>query len=209
MQSTVTRLLFSVLRGHRRWGARDVNAFLMAAVAGALALSCAGHPSYYRGNEPIAETGGALAVLPPVNLTRNERASDIVLNALVVALLDAEAFDVVDPGAVESVISRRRIRLTDRLPLETIQGIGEELGVEHLMVGSVNEFNAVEDRDGTIAVVSISLRIIRCADGKIAWASTHSRRGDDSESVFGIGRISSPEKLAADMARQMADTIKP
>jgi TolB-like protein len=209
LRNVVTRLIFTVARGLHHWSPRDINILVLVVLAGVLVAACAGSPSYYRSKTPAGDGSRKLAVLPPVNLSRNEKASDIVLDALIVALLDAKVFDVVDPGAVETVINRRRIRLTDRLPLETIQGIGEELGVEQLMVGSVNEFSAVEGRDGSTAVVSISLRIIGCADGKIAWASTHSRRGDDSESVFGFGRISSPEQLATDMVRQMTETLIP
>ncbi|UCG51937.1 MAG: hypothetical protein JSW58_17530 [Candidatus Latescibacterota bacterium] len=154
------------------------------------------------------EDSGSLAVLPLLNLTRYEAASDVVMGALVVELLDLKVFEVVDPGVVEVVVVEKRLRLTDRLPLETIRDLGDRLQVEYLLVGSVSEFSVVRKGKTELPNVSISLRLIRCGDGRIVWAATHSKRGDDAESVFGIGRISTTEQLVAVMVEDMVETMK-
>jgi TolB-like protein len=171
--------------------------------------ACSSNPHYFHAKPSTFDGTGALAVLPLTNLTQYDKAADVVMNALVVELLDSGAFEVVDPGIVEIVVLEKRLRLTDRLPLETIQEIGTHLDVTYLLVGSIHEFVMIRDRTDPLPAVSISLRIVRVADGRIVWASTHSRRGDDTESVFGLGRISTAEQLATAMVKQMIDTLRP
>jgi curli biogenesis system outer membrane secretion channel CsgG len=150
-----------------------------------------------------------LAVLPPVNLSRYENAPDVVMNKLVVEMLEARIFNVLDPGLVEDVILRKRVRLTDRLSLETLHQLGEALGVQYLMLGTINEFGVVQDGRSSQPTVSISLRIVTCANGQIVWAASHSKRGDDAESVFGIGRITTLDQLAGATVREMTRTLVP
>lgn len=181
---------------------------LVFVFVGHFLVGCSSKPSYFRADSEAFNGTGSVAVLPLLNMTRYEGASDVVMDALVVELLDSKVLEVVDPGVVETVVLEKRLRLTDRLPLETIQEIGERLHVEYLLVGSVGEFGIVREGNAGLPNVSISLRLIECSDGRIVWAATHSKRGDDAESVFGIGRISTPEQLATGMVKDMVETMK-
>jgi len=125
----------------------------------------------------------------------------------VVELLQQQEFLVTDPGLVESIVVRMRLRLTDRLPLETLREIGEELDVTYVMMGTVNEFGFVQARGGNLPGVSVTLRIVTCANGRIVWAASHAKRGDDAETVFGLGRIESVEQLAAVTVQEMIGTL--
>ncbi len=171
--------------------------------------ACSSNPHYFHAEPSTFDAAGAVAVLPLTNLTQSDKAADVVMNALVVELLDLGTFEVVDPGIVEIVVLEKRLRLTDRLPLETIQEIGDQLQVTYLLVGSIHDFDMIRRRSDALPSVSISLRIIRVSDGRIVWAATHSRRGDDAESVFGLGRISTVEQLATVMVKQMIGTLRP
>lgn len=188
---------------------RILCALIVLVFVGQALTGCSHKPSYFRAETEAFEVGASLAVLPLLNLTRYEAASDIVMDALVVELLDSGVFEVVDPGVVEVLVLEKRLRLTDRLPLETIQEIGNRLQVECVLVGSVSEFSVVREGKTGLPNVSISLRLIRCDDARIVWAATHSKRGDDAESVFGIGRISTPEQLVTVMVKDMVETMKP
>jgi hypothetical protein len=170
---------------------------------------CAGKPSYYRNEVAAVEPGSRVAVLPLVNMTRDVNAPDIVLNALVVELLATNRFVVVDPGVVDEVIQREQIRLTDRIPLETLQKVGAALGVDHVFMGSVNEFDMARQSQDLVPTVSIALRMVACSTGTITWASTHSRRGDDGESIFTLGRVETLEELTSIAAREMTRTVFP
>jgi hypothetical protein len=173
------------------------------------AAGCGGKPSYFRDDIAGAEPGSRVAVLPLVNLTKDVNAPDVVMNALVVELLATNRFVVIDPGVVEEVIQRERIRLTDRIPLETLQGLGAALGVDYVFVGSVNEYQMTKETQDLIPTVSIALRMVSCSTGAILWASTHSKRGNDTETVFTLGRIETLEELTSITAREMARTVVP
>jgi TolB-like protein len=143
-----------------------------------------------------------------VNFSRDERAPDVVGAALVVELLATKRFVVVDPGRVEEHVLAQRLRLTDRLPLEALQKVGADLGVEYVVVGSVNEFGMVPSATERVPTLSFAVRMVSCSSGAILWAATHSKRGDDAESMFTLGRIETLEELSAVAAREVAETIR-
>lgn len=190
-------------RGMRWW----MEGLAVLALLGA--AGCGSKPSYYRNDIAGAEPGSRVAVLPLVNLTRDMNAPDVVMNALVVELLATNRFVVVDPGVVDEVIQRERIRLTDRIPLETLQGLGAALGVDHVFVGSVNEYQMAKDSQDVVPSVSIALRMVACSTGAIVWASTHSKRGNDTETIFTLGRVETLEELTSIAAREMTKTVVP
>jgi TolB-like protein len=176
-------------------------------VAALLAPGCAPKPQYHLSELAPADTV-SLAALPLVNLTRYEEAGDVIMNSLLVELLAIDMFEIIDPGMIDDVILQMRIRLTDRLPLATMQEIGRKLDADYLLLGSVNEYEMITDRTETVPLVSISLRIVRSDTGTIFWAATHTKRGDDAESVFGMGRITTLEQLAAATVKEIAGTLK-
>lgn len=180
-----------------------------AVLAGcAIGIGCGVEPTYFRGGIQTGEQLPTLAVLPPVNLSRYEQATDIVSNALLVEVLQTRQFIVLDPGLVEQAIIDSRLRFTDRLPLESLQALGRELDVTYVLMGTVNEFGFVQERGEALPNVSVTVRIVACANGRIVWAASHSRRGDDAESVFGMGRISTLEQLTAVTIREMTRTLE-
>jgi len=178
---------------------------LMAATT--LLVGCSSNPNYYRSDLQLDETA-TLAVLPLVNLSKYTEASEIVMNSLLVELLDLDVFEIVDPGIVDEVILQKRIRYTDRLPMETMQELGSRMGANYLLLGSIHQFDMITDRVEILPVISISLRIVGSETGTIVWAATHTKRGDDTESIFGLGRIDTLERLTAVTVKEITGTLK-
>lgn len=172
------------------------------------APGCGNAPAYYRGDVASFADGTRIAVLPPVNFSRDERAPDVVAAAFVVEILATNRFSVVDPGQVEQAVLANRLRMTDRLPLETLQKVGTDLGVEYVLVGSVNEFGMVQEGLETIPTVSFAVRLISCSTGTIVWAATHSKRGDDNESMFEFGRVETTDELAGVAVHEAVATLR-
>ncbi len=174
----------------------------------AMAACSGGRASYYRGEAYEAADSSTIALLPLVSFSQYEKAPDVVMNALVVEVLATGRYVVVDPGEVEKIVVEQRLRLTDRLSLETLRELGDLLGAEYLVAGTINDFDFVRQGSDMIPTVSLTLRMISSKDGRIIWASTHSRRGDDTESWFGLGRIGSLEKLTEMTVKEMAKTLR-
>ena len=188
------------------------NLFIQSAVvvtllAAASLTGCASNPQYFRADLEL-EQPATLAVMPLVNLSKYDEAGDVVLNSLLIQLLDIDFFQIVDPGLVDHAVLERRIRFTDRLPMATMQELGRALNAEYLLLGTVNEFDMITSRTETVPLVSISVRIVRSETGTIFWAATHTRRGDDAESVFGLGRIMTLEQLTAVAVKDITGTLK-
>jgi len=177
------------------------------AVGLALLLACASNPSTYRDQAGGIQPGDTVAVLPLVNLSQQPNAPDMVQNAVVVRLLALGEYNVVDPGAVQDLILRKRLRLADRLPLDALQEIKAELGCEYVLVGSVNAFGMVAEGQLSYPSVSVTMRMVDCEDGRIVWAGSHARRGDDTESVFGLGRVSTLEQLTEKTVAELFESL--
>lgn len=174
----------------------------------ALALwGCANAPASFRADGDGVAPGDTLAVMPLVNLSQQQNAPEVVLNALVVELLGMNAFVVVDPGEVHEVVLAKRFRLTDRLPLEALREIETATGARYVMEGTVNAFGMVDDSGVSYPSVAVTLRLVRCGDGRIVWAGSHARRGDDTESIFGLGRVATLEQLTQDTVSELMETL--
>jgi hypothetical protein len=52
------------------------------------------------------------------------------------------------------------------------------------------------------------MRLVRCEDGRIVWAGSHARRGDDTETVFGLGRVTTLEQLADKTVAELMESLR-
>lgn len=172
-------------------------------------LGCSSKPAYFRDELPAMAESERLAVMPLMNFSQDDRAPEIIAGQLTVVLLENVRFTVVDPGAVDEVVRKERLRFTDRLDLETLGTVGRDLGVRFVMVGTINEFGSLPSGSEPIPVVSLSLRIVSCDDGRIVWAASHSRRGDDNETIFGWGKVGTVEQLAAETVEEITKSLRP
>jgi TolB-like protein len=159
--------------------------------------------------------GVRMAILPFDNLSSTQGAGKSIEGLVLIEFLKRSTLKVVDPGEVQAVLSKERIRLATSIPKETVRTLGEGLGVRLLMMGTVHQYEmqaATGAGAGNMPVIAISLRIIEVETGDIVWASTVTRRGNDRELVFGIGKIQSlnqlAEETAMELAQAFADSIK-
>ncbi|HEX5133208.1 MAG TPA: GNA1162 family protein [Candidatus Krumholzibacteria bacterium] len=187
---------------------RAPSGLIAAALAAAMLWGCAGAPASFRANVDGVQPGDTVAVLPLVNLSQQQNAPDVVFNAVFVELLEIADYAVVDPGLVQDMVLRLRLRLTDRLPLETLQQIGQELGCRYVLEGTVNAYGMVNDGPDAYPSVAVTMRMVRCADGRIVWAGSHARRGDDTETVFGMGRVGTLEQLAQTTVSELMQSLR-
>jgi TolB-like protein len=177
-------------------------------VSFAFLLGCSAKPTYYRGNFADGTGPTRLALLPLTNFSEDEKASDVVAGQLLVTLLELADFSIVDPGRVDQLMIDMRLRVPERLPLETLREVGQELEVRYVMLGAVNEYGFLRESGEEVPHVSISLRIVSCEDGAIAWAASHSRRGDERETVFGWGKTGTVEQMAAETVEEITKSLR-
>lgn len=159
--------------------------------------------------------GARMAILPFDNLSSTQGAGKSMEGLVLIEFLKRSTLKVVDPGEVSAALSKERIRLATSIPKETVRALGGGLGVGFLMMGTVHQYEMQSVSGagaGNIPVIALTVRIIDVESGDIVWASTITRRGNDRELVFGIGKIQSlnalAEETAMELAQAFADSIK-
>ena len=112
-----------------------------------------------------------LAIIPFNNFSADRYAGEKVRSVLMVDILSRHTFEVVEQGQVTKVLASvlgeagvQEGRVA-QLDTETLKVLGEKLGVQALMLGSVDEYRA--GRGGS--AVSISLRLIDTSSGIVLW----------------------------------------
>jgi TolB-like protein len=176
-----------------------------------LTANCAPDPRVYSSSGLSLPKETNIAILPFDNLTDEERASQQVYDIFLVEFLKVGNFSVVDPGEVERVLAEERIRYASELSIEQIHKIGRELKIPMIVQGAVLEYGIRQVQGFKVVdvpYISLMVKMVDTQSGKIVWASSYSRNGNDSEKVFGFGRISSLNKLTEVMAREIVESLE-
>jgi TolB-like protein len=128
-----------------------------------------------------------VAVLPFDNLSTDQQAGFRVTRLIITELLASGAVDVVEPGEVEGALAR--IARTSAMPdIEQIVTLGESLGVQALVIGTVAQSEVLRSGAVGIPVVTIDAQMVETETGAIIWAATHTGKGGSvGARVLGTG----------------------
>lgn len=132
-----------------------------------------------------------VAVLPLENLTTERFAAERVREVLNVEINAQGLMEAVDLGEVNRMVRTQGIvNVSEVGPAEAL-AVGQQLGVQALLLGSVMEFD--ERRVGTITTpdIALSLRMLDVETGLVIWAVTEARIGASlTTRLFGVGEES-------------------
>lgn len=141
-----------------------------------------------------------VAILPFNNLTNDRYAGEKVRAALTVDLLSRMTFDVMEQGEVSKVLTLV-MRATGaeegmvlELDKETLKLLGERLGVQAVILGSVDDY----EYKRTGGVVSVSVRMLDTSSGLILWQAKATATG----SSFGRKMLGLDSKDASTLTRK-------
>lgn len=149
----------------------------------------------------------SIAPLPFDNISGHPDAGKKVDNLLFTELVRTGLFEIAEMGEVEKSLRSLRIRTTAEVDLPKLQKLAEQLNVQAVIVGSVDEYELRQERGGTLPVVAVSARMLDVQTGDILWAISHSHDGDDWEKVFGFGRVVSLSQLAQIVISEMVEPL--
>ncbi len=185
---------------------RSRGMITLAAALWALGLAaCAPSPQAYIA-EPLAGPM-RIAVLPLANYSDSREAPERLGPMVAVALSQFRDIEVVESGRVEEALSKEPWLMIDRLPPDLVDTLGAEMGADAILLGAVLAYGLREDPEGSLPEVSLSLRLIEAPGGRVLWSAVHSRGGSDGETVFGLGRVTNLERLAADAVEEIMKTF--
>ena len=151
----------------------------LAAIAVIMVTSCGGikptvflHPEF---NFGFVER---IAVIPLENLTKEQGVASRATRFLITELLASEAFDVVEPGEVSSVMAGiPQVRGAGGLTKQQIIDIGTKLKVQGLVFGSVNGASAMRSGTSQDHYITLVLRMVETETGETVWSSSHTEGG--------------------------------
>ncbi|HHK60628.1 MAG TPA: hypothetical protein ENJ73_02745 [Desulfobacterales bacterium] len=158
-----------------------------------------------------------IAVPPFENHSTDKYAGARLRDITITHLLMRGDFTVVDKGIVDSAISEEAIKPGAPLGEDTIKRLGQALGVQALLLGTIDQLS--EDRQGGAASprLTCTLRLVDTAGGTILWQAAGSRSGATmSSKLFGtavrdefqVGRELIADLLATLPARPSQEQVK-
>lgn len=143
------------------------------------------------------------ALVPFENLAGREEQSQIFTKVFFAQLVGSGAFEMVDPSQVEAAMDSLGIRSAGSLAPTEMRALADTLHAPYLFLGSVLESGTIQGGGGTVPAVGATLRLIEAATGRVLWAGVHFRSGEDHETVFGWGRVTSTDRLISELASDM------
>ena len=129
-----------------------------------------------------------VAVMPFANLTRDEFAGQKLREILIAELLLTGVLDVVETGEVSRVLAQEKVEKPSSLNTGQIKKVGKALGVQAILVGTIEEYGEVRSGSLSAPLVTISLRMLDVESGSIVWSVNHSKGGIKTMArLFGVG----------------------
>jgi curli biogenesis system outer membrane secretion channel CsgG len=146
-------------------------------VLGLLAAGCASTPEEkYFGRTateanvylaPRAKELTKVAVLPfkaPTELIGSSMA-----DLWVTEVLRSGHYELVERSRMAQVLSEAELALSG-LSATRAAEVGQMLGAEGVIVGTVDEYGTMARKGRTVPVVGVTARLINCANGKVMWS---------------------------------------
>lgn len=136
-----------------------------------------GIPTYHISEDIDFSFYKRIAVMPLDNLTNEKFAGDIVRQVVISEILASGLIDVIVPGEVMSVVNDLGIKTVTALSAGQIKSLGKALGVEAVILGSVEEYGTVKLGSVNAPQVTITLMMADTSTGFIVWSITKTRGG--------------------------------
>jgi hypothetical protein len=143
-----------------------------------------------------------LAVLPPDNLSSGSIPARELREAVELALA-RRGMEVVTGDLVERFLAHYRLRYTGGLSAEAAKAAGEEMGVDGVIITSVEQYAG-----GEAPRLALTLRLVAANEqATLLWIDGISRAGDQSPGVLGLKIIRDMPSLQRKVLPELADSL--
>lgn len=162
------------------------------AIAAFLALAACRSPSSAAKafHDPNMDFGAVrtVAVLPFVNLSRDQSAGDRVRDVLATSLFTSGSIYVVPAGDVARAVSGSGIVNPSTPTVDDVVRLGKLLKADAVITGVVKEYGEVRSGSAGANVVSLSAQMQETGTGRVVWTASTTKGGiGASERMFGGG----------------------
>ncbi len=129
-----------------------------------------------------------VAVMPFMNLSRDNLAGDRVRDVFSSMLLSTGAVYVLPAGEVARGVGKAGIATASQPSVEDVMKLGTVLKADGIVTGVVKEYGEVRSGTATSNAVSLSLQLFETATGKVVWSGGTTRGGISmTDRLFGGG----------------------
>jgi TolB-like protein len=146
-----------------------------------------------------------IAVLPFLNRTNHENAGEVLALEFLGQLARSSRFEVLDPGAVRSVLLERRIIIRGGVSFDEATSVLDALDADVVLSGEVRDFEQVAGAAGTPRV-EFTVRLMD-RDQNVVWQSVSQNGGDDAVGLFDFGTVRTVTGLACRMAASVVKDL--
>jgi len=101
-----------------------------------------------------------------------------------------EGIDTIAPEKLERFFVERRIRRVNVPDRAVLREMGESLAADAVLMGSVNSVSVGEN-----PAIDLTAQLLATADSSIVWMNSVSMSGKDFETILGLGKVRSLDKL--------------
>ncbi len=166
-----------------------LRASLAACLIGLTVLAgCARPPSRFVHAQYDFSAIKKVAVLPLENLSSDQAAGEKVRKTVVSELLAAGVVDVVETGQVNRALGQANIQNIASVSADDLKKVATALGVQALVVGSVDTYERINVGGVNFPEIAITLRAIDAGSGSIVWSATTTGGGVGLMGrLFGVG----------------------
>jgi hypothetical protein len=150
--------------------------YLLLMLAGLSA--CASKPTHYLHPTFDFSLVKKIAVIPLENLTPEPQAGEKVRKMVVSEFLAVGVLDVIEPGQVNQALGQQGIRSVSIMSPQEFKKLGDSLGVQAIIVGSVDAFERIRVGGAEFAEVTVTLRAVDTATGAVLWSANNIGGGE-------------------------------
>jgi TolB-like protein len=150
-----------------------------------------------------------VAVVPFENLSSDQGAGARITHIFLTELLAAESFDIAEPGEVSKVTQKYIGSGGSALTRDQITEIGKTLGVQGIILGSVNQTSISRAGGSATTEITIDARMVETETGQTVWSATNTEGGKGFwASLFGTGNKSEAETSRKCVRRLIRTLVK-
>ncbi len=187
---------------------RDIK-LLTLVIMGFILVSCG---VYYQSKSFVREGVDPsyitkVAVLKFENNSRNSHAAERLRNIVITQILGRGLFDVVDKSLVDNILEEEMLGEKVFYNKATLRRIAKKLGIQAVVVGSVDEYEMKRRGSYNYPVVALTLRLIDASTGEILWEASGTVSGYSTLGrIFGL-KPKDFTQLSLDLVGNLLDSL--
>lgn len=161
---------------------------LLVLVVAAMSTACATTSDVYRDETMDFGSVRTVAVMPFVNLSKDQLAGERVRDVFSTLLLASGALYTVPPGEVARGVAAAGLAYATTPTPEEIMKLGKMIKVDAIITGVIREYGEVRSGTATADVISVSMQMVETQTGRIVWNASSTKGGIGiKDRLFGGG----------------------